>query len=138
MLNDVNFNPLVSSLAFLQGVAQGLTVNNLPVGTRLPQNDPLWAALHENDISLLDGQTIYRLREGIERFMVTDINNPSSSTLAQSELVVMWDISVWPTDPVAGTPSFNHPPGGNILYMDGHVEFVRYRANSPSARPGWR
>ena len=77
-------------------------------------------------------QTIYRLREGIERFMVTDINNPSSSTLAQSELVVMWDISVWPTDPVAGTPSFNHlPGGGNILYMDGHVEFVRYPGEFP-------
>ena len=64
--------------------------------------------------------------------MVTDINNPSSSTLAQSELVVMWDISVWPTDPVAGTPSFNHlPGGGNILYMDGHVEFVRYPGEFP-------
>ncbi len=130
LLNDVNYDPMVSSLVFLQGVAQGLTVNDLPPGSRLPQNDPLWASLHENDISLLDGQTIYRLREGIERFMVTDINNPSSSALAQSELVAMWDVSVW--DPRGGPPSFNHVPGGgNILYMDGHVEFVRYPGEFP-------
>lgn len=131
MLNDVNFNPLVSSLAFLQGVAQGLTVNNLPVGTRLPQNDPLWAALHENDISLLDGQTIYRLREGIERFMVTDINNPSGGAQAQSVIAVMWD-------QVAEEAShFNHVPGGsNVLYMDGHVEFVRYPGEFPCDQGG--
>lgn len=37
------------------------------------------------------GDANRRLREGIERFMVTDINNPASSAVAQSELAVMWD-----------------------------------------------
>ena len=67
------------------------------------------------------GDTIFRTREGIERFMITDINNPGASALAQSEIVVMWDeIS---TTLVA----YNHVPGGsNVLYLDGHVEFLRY------------
>lgn len=61
------------------------------------------------------------LREGIERFMITDINNPASSAKAQSELPIMFDVLA--TDPVM----FNHIPGGtNTLYLDGHVEFVKY------------
>ena len=65
--------------------------------------------------------TVYRLREGIERFMITDINNPAASARAQSAVWIMGDI-------VSSDPSsFNHIPGGsNILYLDGHVEFLRY------------
>ena len=37
------------------------------------------------------GNTVYRLREGIERFLITDINNPGASALAQSGLPVMFD-----------------------------------------------
>jgi hypothetical protein len=33
--------------------------------------------------------TIYRLREGIERFLITDINNPAASSKAQSEIFVL-------------------------------------------------
>lgn len=80
-----------------------------------------------------DGEdnTIYRLREGIERFLITDINNPAASAKAQSELAVMYDI-------VDRTPSdFNHIPGGaNTLYMDGHVRFVRFKEDHP-ALPCW-
>jgi len=62
-----------------------------------------------------------RLREGIERFLITDINNPAASAQAQSELAIMWDVTG--TD----VSIFNHVPGGsNVLYMDGHVEFLRY------------
>ena len=64
---------------------------------------------------------MYRLREGIERFLITDINNPAASASAQSDIALMWDS-------IATVPSnFNHIPGGsNVLYMDGHVEFSRY------------
>jgi prepilin-type processing-associated H-X9-DG protein len=69
------------------------------------------------------GPTIYRLREGIERFLITDINNPAASAQAQSELVVMFD----QIGTGAGVALMNHVPGGlNVLYMDGHVRFVRY------------
>ena len=102
-LNNVNYDPL-SNPGFLAAVAAGLTIDGLPVGSELPQNDPDWARVHENDISIDDGQTVYRLREGIERFLITDINNPAASTQAQSEIVVMWDVSVWPTAPVDNAP----------------------------------
>ncbi len=68
------------------------------------------------------GATLYRLREGVERFLITDINNPAASAMAQSEVFVMFD--------QLGTKAsmYNHVPGGsNILYMDGHVSFVRYQ-----------
>jgi len=75
------------------------------------------------------GTAIYRFREGIERFLVTDINNPAASAMAQSELAVMWDqISAEPGSGAA----FNHVPGGcNVLYMDGHVTFVRFPGEFP-------
>jgi prepilin-type processing-associated H-X9-DG protein len=80
------------------------------------------------------GETIYRLREGIERFMITDINNPAASAKAQSSIWIMFD-------QLATNPSaYNHIPGGaNILYLDGHVSFLRYEeqgeapANGPMA-----
>ena len=77
---------------------------------------------------------MYRLREGIERFLITDINNPAASAAAQSEVPVMWDTfgSQSTSDATGGMVVFNHVPGGaNILYMDGHVEFVRYPTKFP-------
>jgi len=69
--------------------------------------------------------TLQFLREGIERFFITDINNPAGAAAAQSDLAVMWDSSRF----LEGSEieEFNHVPGGaNILYMDGHVEFARF------------
>ncbi len=70
------------------------------------------------------GETIYRLREGIERFMIKDINNPAASAKAQSTTPLMWDaINKNP----GGAGEYNHVPGGvNVLYLDGHVNFNRY------------
>jgi prepilin-type N-terminal cleavage/methylation domain-containing protein/prepilin-type processing-associated H-X9-DG protein len=67
------------------------------------------------------GNTLYQLREGIERFMITDINNAAASNQAQSTIWIMYDsLSTVVSD-------YNHVPGGcNVLYMDGHVEFLRY------------
>lgn len=67
------------------------------------------------------GNTVYRLREGIERFLITDINNPAASATAQSEIQIMCDLVA------TSQGDFNHVPGGaNVLYLDGHVEFIRY------------
>jgi prepilin-type N-terminal cleavage/methylation domain-containing protein/prepilin-type processing-associated H-X9-DG protein len=71
------------------------------------------------------GDKIMHLREGIERFMITDINNAGGSATAQSQVALMWDTIT--DDPSAGV-SFHHIPGGaNVLYMDGHVEFMKYQ-----------
>ena len=70
------------------------------------------------------GGTIFRFREGIERFMITDINNPGASAMAQSELAVSWD---WIAPNIWELSLYNHIPGGvNILFMDGHVKFFKY------------
>lgn len=87
--------------------------------------------------------TIYRTREGVERFYITDINNPAASATAQSTIAVQLDSWAPTIDPRAGfigtypdgvktLTAFNHLPGGaNVLYMDGHVEFVRYGVRYP-------
>jgi prepilin-type processing-associated H-X9-DG protein len=82
--------------------------------------------------------TLYRLREGIERFFITDINNPAASAKAQSVIPVMMDVvasGYSDFDPAAsgGQVKFNHMPGGgNVLYMDGHVEFKKYIGPRPA------
>jgi len=103
--------------------------------------DRMWNA-DRNDLV----NTVYRLREGIERFFITDINNPAASTTAQSELPVMFD--GWATSYMAeeigggnvhipSVATFNHVPGGsNVLYMDGHVEFIRYQTSTPGNPAG--
>jgi prepilin-type processing-associated H-X9-DG protein len=64
--------------------------------------------------------TIPRIREGIERFLITDINNPASGAMLQSVIPVMIE------------RLGNHvPEGGNVLFMDGHVEFIRYPGKFP-------
>ncbi len=85
--------------------------------------------------------TYARLREGIERFFITDINNPGAGAEAQSSIPAMWDS--WSMASEApqgwdfvtsggGTQNFNHIPGGsNVLFMDGHVRFIRYNSEFP-------
>jgi prepilin-type N-terminal cleavage/methylation domain-containing protein/prepilin-type processing-associated H-X9-DG protein len=79
-------------------------------------------------VGALGGDTfrLLRLREGIERFFVTDVNNPASTAIAQSTLSVMYDFVSQEID------EFNHVPGGaNVLFMDGHTEFIKYPGKSP-------
>ena len=72
---------------------------------------------------------IWRIREGVERFGITDINNPTFGVRAQSDIAIMCDqISA------TNVRVMNHIPGGlNVLYMDGHAEFIRYPTESPAS-----
>ena len=91
-----------------------------------------WTAIQGDGFA--DGATVMRLREGIERFAITDINNPAATALAQSEVVVAFDTfgNNADADMAAGVAVFNHLPGGsNVLYMDGHVEYIRYPTRFP-------
>ncbi|MBI5093639.1 MAG: hypothetical protein HZB26_14495 [Candidatus Hydrogenedentes bacterium] len=83
-----------------------------------------------------NGQTVrlYRFREGVERFLVTDINNPAGSAKGQSTIAVMWDTVR--TDNGAPVPNeYNHPAGANVLFMDGHAEFSGY--SQPAGSKFW-
>ena len=105
------------------------------MGTLLGVTIPAWVAgtndgsFFDQDLSYED-TTFYRAREGIERFMITDINNPAASAKAQSDVWIMHDELESDL-----TANFNHIPGGvNVLYMDGHVEFIRYPGETPASR----
>ncbi len=94
-------------------------------------DDSLIAGSSEQELDLGNDTILYRLREDIERFLITDINNPAGSAQAHSEILLMQDevpadiADEWNTN-------YNHlPSGGNILYMDGHVQFVRYLGDFP-------
>lgn len=75
---------------------------------------------------------LLNMREGIERFMITDINNPAGSAKAQSEILLSRDEGFvdsydGATNTAVGIYEFSHLPGGvNTLYMDGHVAYVKY------------
>ncbi|MDP2322948.1 MAG: zf-HC2 domain-containing protein [Gammaproteobacteria bacterium] len=60
------------------------------------------------------------LRDGVERFLITDINNPAASSSAQSTIPVLIEIASW-----KHKASVADYEGANVLYMDGHVAFVR-------------
>lgn len=131
------------------GITPPPTVGNIPTQlvnwlialftspSGLTWNDAVtYAAVKEDlnaDVSVTAGSgnggggSIYRLREGIERFLISDINNPAASAQAQSEIFIMMDaISVKVSD-------FSHVPGGaNTLYMDGHVTFLKYPGDAPA------
>jgi len=97
-----------------------------------------WAITHADEYGDItvdlpsNGETdLYWFREGIERFFISDINNPAASSLAQSEVAVMWDSSrIQGSDddnPGQVSEEYNHVPGGaNVLFMDGHVQFFKY------------
>jgi len=90
---------------------------------------------NENDGAFLDkeleheGLKVWRIREGVERFGITDINNPTFGVRSQSEIAIMFDqISA------SNAGKMNHIPGGmNVLYMDGHAQFLRYPSLTPAS-----
>jgi len=128
-------------MAPFPGPAQmvGLTAR---IGSVIFNEDPSDDGLLDEDVNLATvgfgglgygnggGDTIYRLREGIERFLITDINNPAASARAQSALPILWDKIA---SNIGGGIGFNHVPGGtNVLYLDGHVAFVRLGNEFPA------
>lgn len=81
--------------------------------------------VYDEDIDgFLAAQDIRRLRKGIHRFYVTDVNN--KSTIIESRMPVLFDLVSVDIQP------FNHVPGGaNVLFVDGHCEFVTYPGRFP-------
>ena len=121
--NKDPFNALTDFNADFLGALYTLSFVTIPAWAADPEAsaDPF-----DQDLSSGD-TTFYRVREGIERFMITDINNPAASAKAQSDVWLMYD-EQW-------VLNFNHIPGGcNVLYMDGHVEFIRYPTETPVSR----
>ncbi len=101
--------------------------------------------LDDDGVTALPG-TYSPLKEGAERFLITDINNPAAGARAQSTVYVMWDAYTNGSDYYVSNlgasgnmvARFNHVPGGsNVLYMDGHVEFVKLHQKPPMQITGF-
>ena len=93
--------------------------------------DKDWAFFFHGAFGDIGSQgTARRLREGIERFFITDINNAGGTAQAQSQIVLM-------SDTVAPHPEhLSHVPGGaNVLYMDGHVAFIKWAGGTGLTNP---
>ncbi len=98
---------------------------------------PVWVPEIGEAIGTGGSDTVRKLRDGIERFLITDINNPGGSAKAQSSVPTMWDTfgSSQFGDNDQSNVVFNHIPGGsNVLYLDGHVEFVRFGDKYPVSK----
>ena len=79
---------------------------------------------------------VYRIRKGIERFLITNINNAAARARGESMTPTLWDTvgSSEFGDNTAGSAAYNHiPSGANVLYLDGHVDFIRYPGDFPIA-----
>ena len=117
----------------IEGVIEDAVTNAIVSGAVSPTDiDGIYAVMLGalNGIASVEnavtGKDMFRLKEGIERFLITDINSPAGSAEAQSEVYMMYD--------VIGVKAhlYNHIPGGsNVLFMDGHVEFIKYQAGEP-------
>lgn len=132
LMDDINIlGPLLGTIGTgINGRHEEAEFVNTPWGELAAENVATGGAASDEDFTVSDafagtqvnnGSTIFRLREGIERFLVSDINNPAATAMAASQVPLMWDhATVKPID-------FSHVPGGgNVLYLDGHVRFVRY------------
>jgi prepilin-type N-terminal cleavage/methylation domain-containing protein/prepilin-type processing-associated H-X9-DG protein len=106
------------------------------VETQLPVSDPVtdgWRNRNGNAASFnmtgsgaVGKNTIYRLGANVDRFLISDINVIITGLeVGASTVPIMWDqISTDITE-------FSHVPAGqNVLYLDGHVEFMRYEKGS--------
>jgi len=67
--------------------------------------------------------TFHRIRDGVNRMFIEDINRPGMTAVPETRIPLLFD-----TMSLYGRHVPNHvvPPGGNVLYMDGHVQYMRF------------
>jgi len=70
-----------------------------------------------------ESDVYYRLGIGIGKVFISNINDPGIDYEADSGIPVMFDSFA-----TYGVETMNHdvPLGGNVLFLDGHVEFKKY------------
>ncbi len=72
-----------------------------------------------SEVDQVGNSHLYRLRNGIERFFITDINDPYGGQRVMSSVPVCWEL------PSRGDS------GGWVMYLDGHVEWRSYPDEFP-------
>ena len=121
---------VTGSVAFVTEYLTRLaTVEALPDDGTAEQ-DARWLAFQSLtfDHEVRGNVSVHHLKEGVERYFITDINRPGAAVVAQSELAVLYD------EVNAIVKHFSHVPGGcNVLYMDGHVAWLKYPTKYPAS-----
>jgi len=132
LLEDINIlGPLVGTVGTgPAGRFEEAEYANTPWGELAAENVATFGEASDEDFEVSSqfagtqvggGDTIHRLKMGIERFLITDINDPTRTSGASSTVPILWDHI---TTAVA---DFAHVPGGgNILFLDGHVQYEKY------------
>ncbi len=134
-ISGCEFDPDLSLLIF-----DRFNIEDIPADVTAKRSVRTYGWKDDDGITTLPA-VYHHVRAGIERFFITDINNPASGSVSESVIPVMWDawasgqnmsVTGAPMPGAAAVSSFNHVPGGsNVLYMDGHVRFVRYQEDFP-------
>jgi len=76
----------------------------------------------DEDLDTPQGK-LYLLREGVERSLAKNPNDPAECARMQAETPVLIE-----------RLGHHEPEGGNVLFMDGHVEFLRYDTKWPMTK----
>jgi len=76
----------------------------------------------DEDLDTPQGK-LYLLREGVERSLVKKSNDPAEWARMQAETPVLIE-----------RLGHHEPEGSNVLFMDGHVEFLRYDTKWPMTK----
>ena len=98
--------------------------------------DRLGPEEHDNNIVVPEGSgnmgssKLNRLTTYADTFLMTDRNVIISGTeTLASTIPILWD------KPSTNAKNFSHhrggKPGGNVLYLDGHVEFINFGEKFP-------
>ena len=82
--------------------------------------DPETLRQYKESLGTESAPALMPLQEGVERFLITDINNPAGAAQVQSSIPITWEM-----------PGPLRPDGGYVTYMDGHVEWVSYPGKFP-------
>jgi hypothetical protein len=81
----------------------------------------------DGDLSVAEGtgnmrrNTIYKLRQGVGRFLITDMIAPGHAQRRHSTFPIL----------IERLGHRHRPEGGNVLYMDNRVEFIPYPGKWP-------
>ncbi|MBI4557861.1 MAG: DUF1559 domain-containing protein [Candidatus Hydrogenedentes bacterium] len=67
------------------------------------------------------GDVFFLMRDNVAKVFISDINDPAKDAEGSSRIPVLYDSMHF-----QGTYTSNHGVGGNVLFLDGHVEFKKY------------
>lgn len=104
MLDNSSYFYLGYAIRDMEGIEDFAVAYEAHVAAGLP---------FDSDLDTPHGK-IHRLRKGVEQFFVGNPENPGEMAKILSQL------------PVLIEPPLHEGTGGNILYMDGHVAYMRY------------